>query len=435
MVSAARLSDRSSRLESELPTPLPAAQQSAWPKIAFVFNHEAHHQIAHAAPVLNALAEQAAPLELYAVTTSSQAIGLVRSFLSPHAKNAVTIHQLELPAPFQQLARLADKIVPMSRLATLARHRNFLAQFDALVSPEATILHLRNKLGVTRPKYIYTNHGAGDRSISVHPALGQFDLLLLSGPKLRDRLVQMKIATLEQCALIGYAKFDACAKTIAQPPSFFSNGRPTVLYNPHFDPKLSSWYKMGRGVLDFFAESAEYNLVFAPHVMLFQKRLHASVEHWHIRWRSDLADSYRTKSNILVETGSIRSTDMSYTMSADIYLGDASSQLYEFLVKPRPCLFLNSHRAKWRGNADYMHWNAGPVLSDLSTFGSDLQQAIATHPETYLARQQKMFTQTFDLTHTPSTVRAAVAIRDYLDRNIGTLATTAKPEPNDPRVA
>ncbi len=47
---------------------------------------------------------------------------------------------------------------------------------------------------------------------------------------------------------------------------------------------------------------------------------------------------------------------MSYTTAADIYLGDVSSQVYEFLYEPRPCLFLNSHEFAWKSDPNFAHW-------------------------------------------------------------------------------
>src|SRR3546814_2965461 len=43
-----------------------------------------------------------------------------------------------------------------------------------------------------------------------------------------------------------------------------------------------------------------------------------------------------------IDLGSERSIDMSYTGSADLYLGDVSSQVAEYLYRPRPCVFLNA---------------------------------------------------------------------------------------------
>src|SRR3546814_12838249 len=67
--------------------------------------------------------------------------------------------------------------------------------------------------------------------------------------------------------------------------------------------------------------------------------------------------------NMHIDLGSVRSIDMSYTMAADIYLGDVSSQLSEFMLKPRPCLFLNPRGKNWNNDANYLSWTLGPVIA------------------------------------------------------------------------
>lgn len=78
---------------------------------------------------------------------------------------------------------------------------------------------------------------------------------------------------------------------------------------------------MGIEVLEWFARQDDYNLIFAPHVMLFRRRLHTSVEHRRIRLRRRIPERLRNLSHIRIDTGSQNSVDMSYVLAADIYLG------------------------------------------------------------------------------------------------------------------
>ncbi len=71
---------------------------------------------------------------------------------------------------------------------------------------------------------------------------------------------------------------------------------------------------------------------------------------------------------------------MDYTLGCDIYVGDVSSQVYEFLVRPRPCLFLNAHGAEWRGNPDYAMWAFGPVIGPDDDIGQAIARAIREQP-------------------------------------------------------
>ena len=106
---------------------------------------------------------------------------------------------------------------------------------------------------------------------------------------------------------------------------------------------------------------------------------------------------------------------MTYTLAADIYLGDVSSQVYEFLIAPRPCILLNPHKADWRDDPNYAFWHFGPVVDDVESLDVALREAARTH-EGYLPVQREAFSRTFDLQPTPSSVRAAVAIGDFLKR-------------------
>ena len=87
-----------------------------------------------------------------------------------------------------------------------------------------------------------------------------------------------------------------------------------------------------------------------------------------------------------IDLGSHKSTDMSYTREADIYLGDVSSQVYEFLSGPKPCVFIGSENVKWRDNPDYAHWSYGPVCHSVSQVMDALEQAENTLLD-YSARQ------------------------------------------------
>ena len=58
--------------------------------------------------------------------------------------------------------------------------------------------------------------------------------------------------------------------------------------------------------------------------------------------------------------------DGSYTGVADVYLGDTSSQVIEFLMRPRPCVFLNAGGAAWEGDPNYAMWACGEVVDDVA---------------------------------------------------------------------
>jgi hypothetical protein len=118
---------------------------------------------------------------------------------------------------------------------------------------------------------------------------------------------------------------------------------------------------------------------------------------------------------MLIDTGSAASLDMTYTDAADIYLGDASSQVYEFIRRPRPCFFLNPRGLAWQGDPDFAHWRAGTVLTSVDELDAALAETPLLTPA-MRARQEDIFRYSFDLQDRPSSERAAEAILDFMAR-------------------
>ncbi|MGB5484447.1 hypothetical protein [Parasphingorhabdus sp.] len=381
-------------------------------RIGFLFNHDELHQVAHTAPIISALQRHSPTTRVEVITSSDRQAEAVRQFLDPTCPTPAfwSIR----PHRWSRLAeKMLGQMVPLNRLSSLRRATELFRHFDALVVPETTTTFLKKNSEMAKPKLIFFPHGAGDRSIGFAPEIRLFDYVLLPGEKTRDRMLDAGVIRPDNHRIVGYPKFEAFA---ARPPvKLFDNDKPTVLYNPHFDPLLSSWFRFGEQILDYFASQNDYNLIFAPHVMLFQRKILASVEHRLLRFRQRIDPRYNKLDYIHIDTGSTRSVDMTYTAASDIYLGDVSSQIYEFIHKPRPAIFLNSHGAEWQGNPNYEHWTFGPVLDDLSGLGAALDAAMPLS-DTYRQTQARAFAYSFSVVENQSPAqRAAVAIVEFLD--------------------
>ena len=377
-------------------------------KITFLYNHEAGHQVRHSAVVIPALLARYPEIEVTVLATSDALLDTIRGVTGDVRCEFV---RLDTPAWHKPFARLLDMALPFTRLDQLYSNRDVFAGFDAVIVTEGTSLFLKT-LGLD-VKILRIDHGAGDRAIGFTPSFGRNDLVLLPGAKQRDRFLELGYLRPEQIAVVGYAKFDAVK--LAERRTFFANDKPVVVYNPHSEPRLSSWYDMGEAVLEFFYTSDKYNLIFAPHVMLFKRRMHLTVEGMRARLRHDLPAKYRDCPHIHIDTGSEASLDMTYTLAADIYLGDVSSQVYEFLVNPRPCVFLNAQAADWENDPDYAFWRFGRVVQDVKGLERALERATADH-DLYGPLQRRAFAATFDTQETPSAIRAADAIAAFLAR-------------------
>ena len=380
-------------------------------RCGFLFNHDHLHQVAHSAPIALELIRHAPEMEVLLLASSQTQFDYLQRAARHYLLPKCDIRLLRLPAWLRLLQGPLDRVLPFTRIATLLANRKLFRTLDLLVVPEKTSLLLRSHFGLKHLKFVHTRHGAGDREIGFDRASGKFDLVLMSGMKIRDRLHAAGLLRDNQHVIIGYAKFDLHAGPQAR-PKLFNNDRPTVLYNPHCSPHLSSWYRDGQQVLEAFYQSDKYNLIFAPHVMLFKKSVQVSLDHLSLDTPGDIPARYRNCPHLLIDTGSEKSCDMTYTQAADFYLGDASSQIYEFLHCPRPCAFLNSHSAAWADDDNYRHWNAGPVLDDATQLEAAIDAAFASHSY-YRDTQRSLFNYSFDLTEKPSSLRGAEAIAKF----------------------
>lgn len=296
-----------------------------------------------------------------------------------------------------------DHVAP--KVPMLVANAALLGRYDVIVAPERTTAILRT-LGLRRPKLVYTQHGAGDRGGPFEPRLGSFDLVFAAGPKYRDRMIGGGLVTPRRCAVVGYPKFDMVERIGPPLPRLFKNDRPIVLYNPHFDRRLSSWPEWGKAILDAFARQSDFNLIFAPHLRLFRGRTAEQV--------GELA-AFRGHPGIHMDLGDgSAAIDMTYTRMADTYLGDVSSQVYEFLRRPRPCLFLNPEHIDWLDDENYRHWRFGAVIDNLDDLTPALHAAGARHP-CFRPEQTAAYRYTFDDAFQSSSARAAEAIANLVD--------------------
>jgi len=379
-------------------------------RIGFLFNHDQVHQVAHSLPIALALLHCDVPAEIVVATTNKRLTAEVIRLGGGEIGHAIQLVELALrKAGTRIVARTLESIVPATKLLIYRDNLDFFRSLDVLVVAEKTSLILKTRYGLDHLKLVHTRHGAGDRAIGFDKASALFDHVLVSGTKIRDRLVDETGLDPERISIVGYPKFDLAGQAGPTHP-LCDDGRPIILYNPHVSPHLSSWYRWGRQVLDWFVEHDDHHLIFAPHVMLFERPFVLSIDRLRIDRPGRIDERYLRAPNIHIDLGSRASTTMAYTNRADIYLGDVSSQVYEFLLRPRPCLFLNSHGVDHASDPNYAHWRAGPVVDDIARFGEAMADARARHAEIHRPIQRRMFDHSFDLTHEPSSVRAARAV-------------------------
>ena len=264
-------------------------------------------------------------------------------------------------------------------------------RYPILVTTESTSARLRED-----PKFrsalIRIRHGVGDAATRLDDRrLDKFDLSLVGGEKDKRRLVAAGLATNENCVVTGYAKFE-----LVRPPApIFADDKPIALYNPHSRPGLSSWFDQGEALVREMERIAGWNFIVAPHVKL-----------------EGGPDIQTDAPNILIDRGSVRSIDMSYTQAASVYIGDASSQVYEFLARPRPCIFVNTHRVAWQGNEQFAHFGLGQVIERPEELGPALARSEELQPQ-FEPLQRRAIGDSIDESTVLASKRQADAILEF----------------------
>lgn len=179
--------------------------------------------------------------------------------------------------------------------------------------------------------------------------------------------------------VVGSTKLDAV--TSVEKPALFPEEKPIVLYNPHFGIPHSSWHEHGVAVLDYFKNQNTYNLIFAPHINLFNKV--------GLDTDTSFVENFSKVPHIYMDLGSVASVDMVYPQMADIYLGDVSSQSYEFMMTPRPCIFINAEKIDYANHMFYPFWTAGKVVENIEQLDNALKHTTSSLPQ-YISEQERL---------------------------------------------
>ncbi|QCJ71836.1 hypothetical protein C9446_19585 [Providencia heimbachae] len=147
----------------------------------------------------------------------------------------------------------------------------------------------------------------------------------------------------------------------------FNNNNPVIVYNPHWDNGLnqSSWFNYGLDILSYFKKNNQFNLIFAPHLLLNKF------------YKITIPPEYLDIPNIIIDLNSPNLTNGTYVGHADYYLGDVSSQFFEFALcnrKIKP-IFINCSKMDWKRKPIYSYWNTGFVINDIDELHFAIENA------------------------------------------------------------
>lgn len=336
------------------------------------------HQFAHFLPVAFEVARRG-NCEVRIFVADRKHIPVIDDLASALDMPIPDILVLDLPRWIERL--MVGRSTKRLRLSFWA---NRLRNADGILCAERTSTLLKRLPGRC-PPMIHIPHGAGDRAIGFEKRISLFDKVLVAGAKDRDRLIADGIVKAERCAVIGPVKLATLQRIGGSEQSIFDNDRPVILYNPHFDASLASGAAFIHPLVEAVVRDGRYNLVVAPHIRL--------ARNWAAEQRQDW-EALAVPGQVVIDLGSRKSIDMSYTSNADLYIGDVSSQIYEFLVKPRPCLFVNAHQVQWEGDKNYAMWRCGEVVRPDCDISSAILRAFVNH-EKFVKSQRERISSAF----------------------------------------
>lgn len=362
--------------------------------IAFLFLGETL-LIAHLWPIAEALAMQGVAVDLWVATSVHETL------LTRWATGLPSVRVRRAPG----FRRLPDeqsdgRNPPLpAKIPTLLRLLPRLVRARAAVCAEQTSLWLP-RLFPLRTPFVKTSHGVGSMSARDDPRRRAAALTLV--PSERERATYLARGfDPARIVATGYVKAAFRQRSFTTPP--FANARPVVLYAPHWQQHRSSWWNWGSELVRAIAADGRWNLIFAPHQRLVERAPEVR----------DVMAEIASLSHVHADLDGFAMVDGSYTAAADIYLGDTSSQVIEFLARPRPCVFLNPRRVAWRDDPAYAQWACGEVVERVD----DVIEALARAParqDAFADVQARFAAESLGDTSGAAPDRAAAAILTFL---------------------
>ncbi len=360
----------------------------------FLISHKAH--IHHVIPIACA-ASMVEDFDVDILTSTEENKDIIQSLLKYYPNHRCNLIFLK-PTKFYSFTRqFKFKLYP-TYSSVIKKNYEKIVTYDVLLTPQWHLNRIMNRNETNNIKFILLTHGSGDSPVSYSTKMKDYDLNLLGSEEIVRLAAEHGLGQKSILKSIGYAKLEMVSKI--KTAKVFENGRPTIFFNPSYVKDFSSWYDWGTYILDYFSQNNKFNLIFAPHIKLFQNKS---------QYAKSLKRKYSFAKNIIIDVGSDALIDMTYTKFADIYIGDISSQGYEFLYKPRPCVFLNPY-----GNKDVKMWELGDVVCDIRDLESAINDAFVNHSK-YKKKQEEEFAKRFSITDVPPGERAAQAIKEFLN--------------------
>jgi hypothetical protein len=341
-------------------------------RVAFLFLGETL-LIPHLFPIVEALAAMRPELPIDLWVSTSVAEGLLAAWTEPLA----TVRVRRAPGFRRIASEESGRNPPLpAKLPMLFGLLPHIARVPVVVCAEQTSLWLPRLVPWLPTRFVKTSHGVGSMSARDDKRRKAAFFTLVPSEQERHTYLTRGMRP-DRITATGYVKAAFRQRTPAH--ALFADARPILLYNPHWQPHRSSWPAWGEDIVAMLAAQRDWNVILAPHQRLVERAPEV---------RSVLA-RVTGLPHVHCDLDSFATVDGSYTAAADLYLGDTSSQLIEFLLRPRPAVFLDPTDRDWRADPGYAMWGAGEVVTRLADLLPVLARARDRHPA-FVAAQRDM---------------------------------------------
>ena len=262
-------------------------------------------------------------------------------------------------------------------------NKDIIRESDVILTASWGIPRYLQRYNLRDRFVIFTRHGANIGDNEYDKGLTEYDCVFITSKKMYVQLMELSILkNLKSYLKIDYCKFDYLFNNPGLKVNLFDNNLPVILYNPHFQKHRSSFYKDGEKIVNAILKSNKYNIILSPHPL---------INKWHLFDRIKL--HFPKSDKLIKDWSSIHQVNFDYMRKADIYLGDTSSSIYEWLYFNKPMILYDSHNVDWKNIPFYKFWNWGYVVNnpedlmdrlDRSMNGSDPFKKVRLETKNYI---------------------------------------------------
>ena len=287
-------------------------------------------------------------------------------------------------------------------------NKDIIRESDVILTASWGIPRFLQQYNLRDRVVIFTRHGANIGDNEYDKGLPEYDCVFITSEKMYDQLKELSILiNLKSYLRIEYCKFDYLFNNPGLEKNLFDNDLPVILYNPHFQKHRSSLYNAGEKIIDAIVKSNKYNVILSPHPL---------VNKWHFLDRIKL--KFPKSDKLIKDWSSIHQVNFDYMRKADVYLGDTSSSIYEWLYFNKPMILYDSHDVDWKNVPFYEFWNWGYVVDNPEDLMARLDR-IMKGSDPFKKVRQEAKNYAFGEVDGKASYRAAMKLYKYLkEKNI-----------------